>query len=238
MFGLQSTKNLDKFYVNICNDIDSWLKDHTFYEYKELAITESKHPIIGLHSTTPKSLEKILENGFNSTDKEAIVYGDERNTPVNNQANFASPYLQGDKVKIRGLKRSHDQYISYTNGFTRVIKHNIFEWLDKNGINLIKLKKKYPEEVIEFPIIIAAFHNCNDKKIKIGPWINTSNAKKHVIILGIIYVKFTFEQIIEKYEMYKNNKFDIYTVNHEINYEIEWFNEFVRSYVTIKYDDL
>ena len=235
-FSGQNTQKLDNFYINICYDIDNWLKTHTLFEYEKLIVTESNHPIIGLHSTTNSNLQDILENGFNNKSENAIIMGEMPDWP---EAMFASPYLNGDKIKnTRNFKRSTNNYISFTNGINREIKRKTFKIFDKYGINMEKLLKKYPENYISFPMIIAAFKDESNKKIQIGSWISVYDPKKQVIILGIINVKFTFDEIIDKYELNKTNNFDVFTWDNEINYEITWFDNFVQNYVIVNYKNL
>lgn len=230
MFGrIQNTKKIDNFYENICIDIDSWLDEHKLFEYQDLLVTPSKHPVIGIHSTTYKSLDDILEYGFDS--EKGIQYGEIDNRPL---ALFSPPYFEGDKVKISG-KRRHD-YIVYTNGFNRVIKDKLFKKFNKHGISMEELKKNYPSGFLGFPIIISAFQKVSDNDFHIDRWISSWNPKKHCIILGIIHVYFTFEEIIEKYNLFKIDKLDTIVLDHDLKYEIEWFDGFIKNYIVVGYD--
>ncbi len=225
MFGIiKDTSKLDKFYVNICLDIDKWLSEHTLSEFEQLFVTENKHPIIGLHSTIPKSLELILEGGFNMRHPEENIAGEMLNSC---EVRFSSPYLNGDKINGR---RYHNQYISYTNGILRNLKP-IFDFFDDYGINFDKLSEKYPDNFVDFPIIISAFKNTSNKRIKVSNLIECWDPNEQCIILGVIYVKFTFDEIAD---MYSDKKYNIYVVKHNIKYEIEWFNDFKQNYVIVK----
>lgn len=228
MFGrIQDTSKLDKFYIDICSHIDLWLTEHTLSEYDKLFITKNKHPIIGLHSTTPRSLESILENGFNTKHSEAVIFGE---MPNWSEVKFASPYVKGDK--IHG-SRYHNQYISYTNGIQRNIRP-IFEFFGAHGINLNKLAEKYPNRLVEFPIIIAAFKNTSDKKINVGDWIECWDPNEQVIILGIINVQLTFDEIVD---MYLSKKYDVYVLKNNLNYEIVWSDNIKQNYKIVDCTD-
>jgi hypothetical protein len=231
MFGKsQNTKKLDNFYINICRDINEWLIDHKLSEYENVFIMKNKQPIIGLHSTTLESYTEIIDNGFNNRHEKAKILGETLNWP---EALFASPFLKNGNIIG---KRDPNNYITFTNGFNRIIKHKIFSFFDKWGINIPKLKNEYPDEIISFPMIISAFKNDSDKEIKFnGNWIECYDPNKQCIILGVIYINFTFDEIIEIYHKYINGTFDIYVLNNEINYEINWDPNIKQEYVTIDF---
>lgn len=99
------------------------------------------------------------------------------------------------------------------------------------------LKNKYPSGSIGFPIIISAFQKVSNNDFKVNQWISTWNPKKHCIILGVIHVKFSFEQIIEKYYLFKRDKLDQIVLDHDLEYEIEWLDGFIRNYIIVKYEN-
>lgn len=235
MFGIQNMTKISGFYTNICSHINDWLNEHKLSEFEKVFVTKDKRPVIGLHSTTTRSLELILEEGFNVRHPEAKISGYVGSSPGKNkdfvgddwsEAKFASPY--GDKQG----KRNSNHYISYTIGIARNIQP-VFLFFDKHGINLNKLLELYPEGYVEFPMIISAFKDTSDKKIKVNPygWIECWDPDEQCILLGVIYVKFTFDQIVD---MYTDKYYDVFVIKNEMDYRIEWFDEFRQDYVVVR----
>ena len=251
MFGrssYQDTDKIDRLYVKICTDIDEWLSEHTLSEYEKVFVTKNKHPIIGLHSTTSKALDSILEIGFNNKHPDAVILGKTGSYEINwPEAMFASPYIKYDKINDRS-GRNPNHYISYTNGFHRNIIP-IFNFFDRHGFNYNKLKETYSidDNLIEFPMIISAFKNTSAKnassknasskntakKIIIDIWIESYDPNNQVIMLGVIWIKYTFDELQHMYSHYKDNVFDKILLN-DITYKIEWFNNIKQEYVIVK----
>ena len=232
MIRLQNTKNLDNFYVQVCRTIDQYLFTHNLLEINNLCVTKSKHPIIGLHSTTESSLHSILDVGFNTE------LGDLTEINDRPEALFASPYINWEQIENTRLNRRYtSDYISFSNGFNRVIKYGIFNFFDKYGVNIEKLKDQSNgmyENDVKIPMIIAAFSNSSDKRITFdNSWINSFDAKKQVKILGVLYVYFTHEQVIDLYHSYKSRNYDPFVYEFPLNFSITWVDDYQQNYTII-----
>jgi hypothetical protein len=233
MFRSDPRKKLDDFYVSLCLEIDKFLSTHTLSEYEKLIVTEKKHPIIGLHGTTKEALISIFNNGFNPRHPGAVIYGEVEDHPT---AMFASPYILGDRIyKTSQYFRNPNHHISFRIGYVRNIERIVFRFFDKYGVDIDRLKREYPElfyhDYITFPIIISAFKK-SEGRIEVDDfWISTWNPDNHVIILGVVHVKFTIDDIVDRYKKHD----DYLNFDKVIDYEIVWEKNIKQEYFIINF---
>lgn len=206
----QDITNLEIFYDRICYHITNWIKirDNKIKNTLNLAFDDSNNLIVGLHGTTTECANSILKNGFDNRDPKAVILGETENWPI---AMFSNPFV------INGEKRCPNEWISFTMGVHRTIIRDIFVKIDKYGKDFIN--KEYSNG-ISFPIIIAIFKKS--EKIILDKWIQSWNPNDDVIIIGIITVSFSIDEILNRYSLHKKNKLDCFTYKNKINYSIEW----------------
>lgn len=198
---LNSTSNYEKFLFQLSVIIQNRMIDKQ--PKKVVFVTkENKNiiPLIGLHSTTNESYEKIIKEGFNSS--KGNIYGKtkDKEWPV---AMFTNPFLGLTEIYSSLQFCGRDwrlQIITLTNGITRMLRAN----------------------ESSFPIIISMFKNTNN--LKHTGYIESFDAK-NILIIGKIDVKFSDKTL--KYmrtEFEKEGEFDC--SKHPklpLDYTVTWF---------------
>jgi hypothetical protein len=205
---LNSFSNYEKFMFDISVAIRDKLY-HKKFKSKKIVFVENDDtkiiPLVGLHSTTTDSYNKILKKGFNPPKDK--IYGKVENErwPV---AFFTNPFLNLYEIYSSPLfcgRAWQTQIITLTNGITRMLRSHDSE----------------------FPIIIAIFKDIKggENNLIASPYSYVESFdKKNILIIGKIIVKFsgaTLKYMRDEFE--KTEDFDC--VKHPklpLDYTIEW----------------